>query len=295
MQNMFQHCISLKFLDLINFNTSSVIDMGNMFYNCHSLISLKIDDFNLSKVKSSEKLFYNCTSLNYLNLTNFYTLSYPPNDMFWNCSPKLVYCIDEQKEYQIQSQLQNFIKSCVYICIIYNSKKYIIEDNFCIDNCSTEIMYKYDYNNICYESCPNNTYLAKDKYTCISIIKNKNNNSTFIIIGIIIGIAIIIIVVVVIIIIIQIRKKYLIKVVFKKGGITNEINANPNIIAADLIQEYNKKYNKNNKQLSFKCGNNFLEDEENKKKEIRNFISKVGESNILYIQVITNKIKVPDV
>ena len=216
--------------------------------------------------------------------------------MFLNCNPNLLYCLDEQKDYKILSQTQKFRQNCQEICTIYNLKKYIIEDNFCIDNCSTEIMYKYDYNNICYESCPNNTYLAKDKYTCISIIKNKNNNnSTFIIIGIITGIAIIIIVVVVIIIIIQIRKKYLIKVVFKKGGITNEINANPNIIAADLIQEYNKKYNKNNKQLSFKCGNNFLEDEENKKKEIRNFISKVGESNILYIQVITNKIKVSDV
>ena len=37
---MFGYCSSLTYLDLSNFNTDKVKDMGNLFYFCSSLTSL---------------------------------------------------------------------------------------------------------------------------------------------------------------------------------------------------------------------------------------------------------------
>ena len=48
---------------------------------------------------------------------------------------------------------------------IYN--KYIIEKNKYIDNCNKDDIYKYEYNNICYNSCPKETHISKiNKYLC---------------------------------------------------------------------------------------------------------------------------------
>ena len=44
---MFQNCISLKELNLSNFNTSKTICMENMFENCSSLKNLDISNFDI--------------------------------------------------------------------------------------------------------------------------------------------------------------------------------------------------------------------------------------------------------
>jgi len=137
-----------------------------MFSNCHSLISLKIDNFNVSLIKTNyEGMFLNCYSLISLNLTNFYPLINSSNDMFSAINPDLIYCIDDKKDYIFLSELQNNTKNCSAICIDYNSQKYKIEGNSCIDSCSIEKL--YEYNNICYKECPNNTILVKNSYSCI--------------------------------------------------------------------------------------------------------------------------------
>ena len=73
-----------------------------------------------------------------------------------------------------------------------DSKKLIIEKNIFIDDCSKDDIYQYEYNNICYISCPRGTQVSKtNKNICekksqmISEIKatNKtyeiNNSSSF--------------------------------------------------------------------------------------------------------------------
>jgi hypothetical protein len=155
--------------------------MASMFYNCHSLISLKIEELNLSNLKNTDNMFFSCSSLKYLNLSNFYSNITTAAGMFSNCNKNLIYCIDDKKEYRILSELKNYRKSCSDMCTKYYSKKYIKESNSCIDSCSTEIIYKYDFNNTCLENCPNDTILANDNVSCILIEdneKNTTNNTT---------------------------------------------------------------------------------------------------------------------
>ena len=71
-----------------------------------------------------------------------------------------------------------------------DSKKLIIEKNIFIDDCSKDDIYQYEYNNICYISCPRGTQVSKTKknlcekkYQMISEIKATNktygiNNSS---------------------------------------------------------------------------------------------------------------------
>jgi len=203
MAYMFHNCEVLTSLYISNFDTSSVTNMAYMFYNCHSLTSLKIEELNLSKLNNTDNMFYQCTSLKYLNLTNFYSDINTYARMFSNCNSDLIYCIDDTKEYQFLSELKNYRKSCSDMCTKYYSKKYIKESNSCIDSCSTEIIYKYDFNNICLEKCPNNTILSDDNITCNSIEDNKSdkNNKKKIILGITIPVAIIVLVAIIIFII----------------------------------------------------------------------------------------------
>ena len=165
---MYYQCKSLISLDLRNFNTSSVTNMNLMLFECNSLISLIIDDFNVSSVKTNyDKIFYNCYSLVSLNLSNFNTLIKSSFGMFGYLKSNLTYCIDDKKSYEFIEQLQNYRKNCSDICITYNSKKYVIEENLCIDKCPIDKKYKYEYNNICYE---NNPY---DNDNSITLIINE--------------------------------------------------------------------------------------------------------------------------
>ena len=61
-------------------------------------------------------------------------------------------------------------------------KKLIIEKNILIDDCSKDDVYKYEYNNICYTSCPrgtqvskNNKNLCENKYQMSNTINITNN------------------------------------------------------------------------------------------------------------------------
>ena len=43
---MFRECSSLTNLDVSNFDTSQVTNMGNMFSECNSLTNLDVSNFN---------------------------------------------------------------------------------------------------------------------------------------------------------------------------------------------------------------------------------------------------------
>ena len=47
---MFYGCNSLSSLDLSNFNTQNVTDMGYMFAGCNSLSSLNLSNFNTQNI-----------------------------------------------------------------------------------------------------------------------------------------------------------------------------------------------------------------------------------------------------
>ena len=65
---MFRGCNSLISLDLSNFNTQNVTDMGSMFSGCNSLISLDLSNFNTQNVTKMNSMFDGCNSLKKENL-----------------------------------------------------------------------------------------------------------------------------------------------------------------------------------------------------------------------------------
>ena len=46
---------------------------------------------------------------------------------------------------------------CIEIVKCGNTSNYIKEKTLCIDECKNDDTYKYSYNRICLENCPNNT------------------------------------------------------------------------------------------------------------------------------------------
>ena len=72
MYSMFQGCKELESLDLSNFDTSNVIDMGYMFNKCNKLKEIKgIDNFNINKVINMDNMFEECSELKNLDLSKF--------------------------------------------------------------------------------------------------------------------------------------------------------------------------------------------------------------------------------
>lgn len=73
MNGMFERCESLTQLNVRNFNTSNVEDMGKMFCTMSKLKSLDLNSFNTSNVQNMYFMFYGNESLTSLNIKNFDT------------------------------------------------------------------------------------------------------------------------------------------------------------------------------------------------------------------------------
>ena len=87
MRGMFCGCQNLSSLDLSNFNTANVMEMGNMFYNCSTLTSLDLSNFNTEKVESMMGMFFSCSALTSLDLSNYNTANVMEMDNMFNaCS-----------------------------------------------------------------------------------------------------------------------------------------------------------------------------------------------------------------
>ena len=178
MDYMFYECTSLKSLDLSNFDTKSVINMTHMFYGCTDLTSLELGIFNTSSVKDMSYIFYYCSSLSSLNLKNFNTLLVSNYEhMFENCNNNLHYCINNEIIIDnIKSQLSSsFVQTnCSDLCLS-NSRKFIIEKNKCINSCLNDDLYQYEYDNICYLSCPNGTKNFANSKLCEPLCEKYYN------------------------------------------------------------------------------------------------------------------------
>ena len=84
---MFFGCSSLKNIDLSNLNTQNVNYMDHMFDRCSSLITLDLSNFNAQNIKDMDYIFNECSSLIMIDLSNFnaqkiYNMDY----MFNECS-----------------------------------------------------------------------------------------------------------------------------------------------------------------------------------------------------------------
>ena len=143
--------------------------MNYMFYNCTSLLSLNLNNFNTSSVINMEGMFSNCYSLISLNLFYFNTTSViNMNNLFLGCSEDLIYCINENNTNNIFSQINPDKNNCSDICFTKDKQMKINKDKKCIVDCVNDDIYRYEYNNICYKTCPNGTYSSLfNNYICI--------------------------------------------------------------------------------------------------------------------------------
>jgi len=174
MSLMFSNSSNLITLNLSNFDTSSVTIMTSMFEGCKNLISLDLRNFDTSSVKRMDSMFKNCTNLIFLDLSNFDTSSIKKtnylNYIFDGFNSNFVYCINNNISNNLISKLNsyNFSNDCSDVCF-YEYKKIIYDIKKCVFNCPDE--YKFEYQDICYSSCPNGNHNINDM--CI-----KNNNFT---------------------------------------------------------------------------------------------------------------------
>ena len=195
MDKMFQGCNDLEYINLTNWITSSVLNMGYMFHSCYSLVSLDLGYFDTSNVESMEYMFYSCNKLESLNLSSFDTSSVTNMDyMFHNCSSllfldicgfnssnlgsnnlmfnteNLLYCYNPLFDNSFISQYnESWSPNCSEIYFANPYHKIVPDLSICINNCNYTEQYKYEYNNVCYSSCPNTSYLNSTLGICLSL------------------------------------------------------------------------------------------------------------------------------
>ena len=193
MQDMFYECSSLKNLDVSSFNTSSVSNMANMFNLCKSITSLDLSNFDTSSVTifsymfsycqslktikidfdtlnaiDMASMFYFCSSLIYLDLRSFDTPSLVNSGgMFGSIRENIIYCYNESKIHTFsENTVKEMIFNCSNECFSSENFSLILEKNKCVEKCSSDDTYQFEYNNICYEKCPNNTNSVNHKKLC---------------------------------------------------------------------------------------------------------------------------------
>ena len=180
MNQMFDGCKSLISLDLSNFNTVNIQNMKLMFNDCKSLISLNLSNFNMEKVTEIDKMFYNCEKLEYINFGNTKESdSISTSNAFYRTPKNIVYCINLAN--RIKSSLLAENGECAkFDCSDNwreNQLKIIEGTNTCIDNCQSNLDYRYQYENKCYSSCPNGTQPSKNNEYICKINLNDTDNS----------------------------------------------------------------------------------------------------------------------
>ena len=168
MKWMFCECSKLEIINLSNFDTSQVTDMSFMFAGCSNLKYLDLSNFETLKVKTMSQMFSRCRSLIYLNLDSFQLNSeINTENIFSEISNNIKYCI---KDINVQNSLLNNdkVSDCSDDCFKHNIK-IDIKNNLCLELCNT----KYEYNNICYDECPKDSYpLFCEENECNNIIEN---------------------------------------------------------------------------------------------------------------------------
>ena len=199
MNETFCLCKSITSLDVSKFNTEKVEGMYDMFAYCYNLTSINVSNFDTSKVKVMQGMFYSCDSLTSLDLSNFDTSSatnmnsmfaetdlleyvYLPSFkiiegrtcgwMFGNSNGNLKICLLDL-DTQILLDTQNRKFDCSDKCFPKNYK-FDLKNDKCKEFCN-QSEYKYEFNNICYEICPNTSYLSYDnEYLCLNKTEEDN-------------------------------------------------------------------------------------------------------------------------
>ena len=155
--NMFGYCESLTSLDLSKFDISSISDTSGMFMGCHSLISLDLENFRNNYLENCQNMFYDCPSLIYVNLPNAHYCNRNSNvNNFLAGSKNIVFCTHCSKISPIIAAHTCTVNDCSNNWR-QSQLKINLENNDCVSNClSTN--YKFTYQSMCHQFCPEGTY-----------------------------------------------------------------------------------------------------------------------------------------
>ena len=69
------------------------------------------------------------------------------------------------------------IKDCPNVCNFLNLKTTIYNSNKCFTNCIHDGFYVFEYNNKCYNKCPEGTMALFNDYLCLDIFNNIETSS----------------------------------------------------------------------------------------------------------------------
>jgi len=122
-------------------------------------------DTNINKFKkcfNTCKYCYEPGNETYNNCIEFIS-----NFTFLNESQYKTNCFQECQFYYYFNNENNYI--CSSNCISFYNK-IILEKRKCIGDCKLDDTYKYEYNNFCYNSCPNGTYEIEDANSKLAMI-----------------------------------------------------------------------------------------------------------------------------
>ena len=160
MYALFYNCQNLASINLSNFDTSKVKNMEWMFGSCINLKYLDLSNFNSSNVNNIKSMFKNCKSLIYLNLISFHLSdSVSMDNAFDSLSSYIKVCANDENIKNILSQ-KGINNDCFNSCFKPNIKLDIV-NNTCRESC-LDYGYKYEFNNICYNECPEGSYFLSD-------------------------------------------------------------------------------------------------------------------------------------
>ena len=162
MEDLFANCYKLLTINVSSFDTSNVKNMKGMFYRCYQIKYLDLRNFKADSLNRITLMFYSCKSLVYLNLISFIiknssNIIMEYNSVIFNNAPEYFkYCIKDNNTIDFMFQRNSEIKSsidCSNDCFSDNIK-IDMDNNKCIKACDE----KFEYNNLCYNECPNNTF-----------------------------------------------------------------------------------------------------------------------------------------
>ena len=183
MEYMFYNCSSLVLLELSNFSGNKVTSLNYMFSKCSSLIILNLSNFNTAIVTSMNYMFNGCTKLKYVNFSKANDNKLQINsylNIFNDIPNGFIICIKSQanKLFSLIQQNNNWTINCSKdICTHYHYydnlneiyftdteqcpkeyKNLILEQKECVNNCTTNKNFQYEFRNRCYKSCPTDFY-----------------------------------------------------------------------------------------------------------------------------------------
>ena len=130
---MFKGLSNIVKIDLSNFDTSKISNMGYIFFGCSSLISINSNHFETSSVINMNYLFYGCNSLISLYLSNFdksiNNFKYNINDCNKNIYKINITESKEKEEFIFDFKYEKLNNYELIVNLIGRNKKDIILEN----------------------------------------------------------------------------------------------------------------------------------------------------------------------